>query len=292
VLVLSLSARQVLRRVVPVKARLAIHRRYEALAERLEGLLRREDPLLPPTRLMFVGGSRRDFRALGDKWLRTFVRLADLKPSDRVLDVGCGVGRMAVALTRFLSSGRYEGFDIVRDGITWCRETLTSRYPQFGFQHADIYNEEYNPGGRLRASEYVFPYPDSSFDFVFLTSVFTHMLPGDVRHYLGEIQRVLAPGGRCLITWFVLDTEAVKRIQQRQTDPLRTFSRDLGGYWVVEGQTPEAAIAYSEADVRELYRFAGLSVREPIVYGAWSGRANPASHHGQDIVVSETVRKG
>jgi hypothetical protein len=49
---------------------------------------------------MFAGGSRRDFRALGDKWLRTFVRLADLKPDDGVLDAGSGVGRMAVALTR------------------------------------------------------------------------------------------------------------------------------------------------------------------------------------------------
>lgn len=96
---LSVSARQVLRRVVPVRARLAIHRRYEALTERLEQLLGRA-PLLPPTRLMFAGGSRRDFRALGDKWLRTFVRLADLKPDDGVLDVGSGVGRMAGALTR------------------------------------------------------------------------------------------------------------------------------------------------------------------------------------------------
>ena len=97
---LSVSARQILRRVVPVRARLAIHRRYEALTERLEQLLGRGDPLLPPTRLMFAGGSRRAFRALGDKWLRTFVRLADLKPDDGVLDAGSGVGRMAVALTR------------------------------------------------------------------------------------------------------------------------------------------------------------------------------------------------
>jgi hypothetical protein len=61
----------------------------------------------------------------------------------------------------------------------------------------------------------------------------------------------------------------------------------LGGYWAVGGQTPEAAVAYSETDVRKLYRSAGLRVREPIIYWAWSGRANPASQHSQDIVVSE-----
>ena len=41
-------------------------------------------------------------------------------------------------------------------------------------------------------------------DVAFLTSVFTHMLPEDVEHYLDELARVLKPGGRTLITWFLL----------------------------------------------------------------------------------------
>ena len=47
-----------------------------------------------------------------------------------------------------------------------------------------------------KASEYTFPYEDGEFDVVVLTSVFTHMLPDDVAHYLDEIARVLKPGGR------------------------------------------------------------------------------------------------
>ena len=33
-----------------------------------------------------------------------------------------------------------------------------------------------------RASDYAFPYPDGNFDFTFLTSAFTHVLPRDVEH--------------------------------------------------------------------------------------------------------------
>jgi SAM-dependent methyltransferase len=279
--------REIIRKLVPVKIRLRLHRLYEAIAERAASLSGAADPLLPPTRLMFVGGSRRDFRPLGQKWLATFVRVGGLKPSDDVLDVGCGVGRMAVALSGYLDPGaEYRGFDVVSEGIAWCQQAITPRHPRFEFQHADIYNEEYNRGGVLRASDFVFPYPDGSFDFVFLTSVFTHMLPADVRHYMAEIRRVLRPGGRCLITWFVLDTVARKRIEAGETGPLRRFSRDLGGYWVVEGQTPEAAIAYAEADIRKAYVDANLAITEPIIYGGWSGRTDSTSNHNQDIIVA------
>lgn len=280
-------ARQIVRKLLPVNARLRLHRLYEAIVERAGALLGQSDPLLPPTRLMFVGGSRRDFRMLGQKWLGTFIRVGGLKPSDDVLDVGCGVGRMAVALAGYLDPrAEYRGFDIVPEGIKWCQEAITARHPRFEFQHADIYNKEYNPNGALHAADYVFPYADGAFNFVFLTSVFTHMLPDDVRHYMSEIRRVLRPGGRCLITWFVLDTEARKRIDAGATSPLRRFFKEQGGYWIVAGQTPEAAVAYVEADVRAAYTDAGLTINEPINYGGWSGRTDSTSHHSQDIILA------
>ena len=279
--------REIVRKLIPVKARLRLHRLYEAVVERAGEWVGQSDPLLPPTRLMFVGGSRRDFRMLGEKWLGTFRRVGGLKPSDDVLDVGCGVGRMAVALAGYLDPGaKYRGFDIVPEGIEWCREAITSRYPRFEFYHADIYNEEYNRNGSLKATDFEFPYDDGEFDFVFLTSVFTHMLPDDVRHYMAEIRRVLRPGGRSLITWFVLDAEAQKRIDAGATSPLRRFTRNQGGYWVVEGQTAEAAVAYVESDVRANYAAAQLTILEPIIYGGWSGRPGPTSKHSQDIIVA------
>ena len=46
-----------------------------------------------------------------------------LKPEHRVLDIGCGVGRVALPLTRYLTSGTYDGFDIVK---RWIRCVLAA----------------------------------------------------------------------------------------------------------------------------------------------------------------------
>ena len=67
-----------------------------------------------------------------------------------------------------------------------------------------------NPKGRFRASECRFPWDDESFDFVLLTSVFTHMLPADREHYLSEIARVMSRGAKCVITHFILDAKKTK----------------------------------------------------------------------------------
>ena len=57
------------------------------------------------------------------------------------------------------------------------------------------------------ASAYRFPFADQAFDFIFLASVFTHMLPDAVEHYVHEISRLLAPGGVCVASYFLLNGE-------------------------------------------------------------------------------------
>src|SRR5262249_6440676 len=60
--------------------------------------------------------------------------------------------------------------------------------------------------------EFVFPYADASFDFVFLTSVFTHMLPAEVAQYLREVRRVLRPAGRCPAAFFFLHAGGLRPV--------------------------------------------------------------------------------
>ena len=75
--------------------------------------------------MIFVG-SRRNYRKTGEEFLRYFVELGDLTPKGRILDVGCGIGRMAVPLTKYLDQeGSYEGFDIVEKGIRWCKKNVS-----------------------------------------------------------------------------------------------------------------------------------------------------------------------
>jgi len=76
----------------------------------------------------FVGSG--DFKAISEELFGHLRNLGGLKPSDSILDVGCRIGRVAVPLTQYLDQrARYEGFDVVKKGIDWCRENI-SQVPQ------------------------------------------------------------------------------------------------------------------------------------------------------------------
>lgn len=243
------------------------------------------DPaLIPEDEQIFVGlGGQETFVAVGQWFLTSFIDLARLCPDERVLDVGCGIGRIAVSLATYLNGqARYAGFDIVGDGIDWCQRTITPRYSNFEFIHADVHNVRYNPAGRIPAAAYTFPYEDDSFDFAFATSVFTHMFPRDVTRYLGEIARVLRPGGRCLLTFFLHD------LATRPLLPTNPPSFDFGhagdGYRTTTPDNPEAAIAFSESMVRSLMSDCGLRIVEPIRYGTWAGHGD--GYTLQDVIIA------
>jgi hypothetical protein len=119
---------------------------------------------------------------------------------------------------------------------------------------------------------------------VFLTSVFTHMLPRDVEHYLAEIVRVMRPGARCLISYFLFSDELLARVEREDETLKHNFRYDLGECRTTNETTPESAVAYHERSVREKYANVGLKIMEPIHYGGWSGR--PDAIHGQDIIVA------
>ena len=89
--------------------------------------------LTPPENLMQLVGSEdaAHYRAIGEQFFNIFVRYGRIKPTDRVLDVGCGSGRTAVPLTRYLTTGSYEGFDISPDAIIWCQNNITKQFPNF-----------------------------------------------------------------------------------------------------------------------------------------------------------------
>ena len=84
-----------------------------------------------------------------------------------ILDVGCGCGKLAWPLTKYLNSeGGYDGIDM----INWCNERYQN-YPNFRFHFADLHNERYNPRGGFNASNYKFSFQNNEFNVVFLTSL-------------------------------------------------------------------------------------------------------------------------
>jgi SAM-dependent methyltransferase len=246
-------------------------------ADIADAALGRRGPLVPPRRLRdFVGDS--DFATTGEEFLGHFHSLADLRPSDRVLDVGCGIGRMARVLAGELRApGSYDGFDIVGEAIEWCASRYTGLPASFCFVHADLMNARYNPTGHGSAADFEFPYPAASFDLVIATSVFTHLVADAADNYLGQIARVLAPGGRLFSSWLMFDDGGAP------VDAAFAFRAD-GPVAFADQAVPEAAVGYRESWVRQRCSAHGLRIREPVRYGSWRGSAGLSFH---DLLVAD-----
>jgi len=268
------------RKLVPRTLKRAIKRyREKRTRSRLFGSWA---PLIPPVDAMFDGpAGLEEFKANGDEFLRIYRDICGLRPAEQMLDVGCGIGRKTVPLTQYLTgAARYEGIDANASGVEWCRQTITPRFPNFHFQRVDVRNRLYNPSGTQSPSTFRFPFPDQSFTFVTLGSVFTHMLPDDVKQYLAEVHRVLARG-RCLISYFLLNEEAERLIGAGRS--ALNFVTTNDGYATISPDVPERAVAFEEDFVKALYQQVGLTI-ERLEYGSWCGRENSLSY--QDLVVA------
>lgn len=254
---------------IPRRLRWILRRLYFLpfdLSDRLHG---DRDDMVPPKSAIFAG-SVDGFKKSGEILARRLIDYGGLEPSSRILDVGSGMGRLAVALIPFMSDeGSYDGLDIVESGVTWCQQHITTKRSNFSFTRADVQNSEYNPKGRSLASEYRFPYQDESFDLVVAISVFTHMLPEDAEHYISEFARVLRPGGRCFATYFLINPDSLRLMELGRS--ALEFRHDLGSHWLVSRRATELSVGYEEQCALRAYETCGFGTS--VHYGGWCGRA-------------------
>jgi SAM-dependent methyltransferase len=235
----------------------------------------------PPIRLRKRTGFLRHVEMVSAEFMAYLKLLAHLQQSDRVLDVGCGCGLMALQLADYLAgSGRYVGIDPDREAIDWCRRHISPKHPAFSFEHMDVVTP-FTPHGRAGAEDYRFPFAAESFDFVLLKSVFTHMRSQPVKRYLEEIRRVLAPQGSALITLFLKNDEQ-RRLEAAGLNEFAFEHGDPPWYYGLPGE-PESRCAFDEGYILDLLAETGLALKSPIVYGTWSGRTNGVSC--QDMVL-------
>ncbi|MBK8161270.1 MAG: methyltransferase domain-containing protein [Rhodospirillaceae bacterium] len=244
------------------------------------------DSLVPPRRMDHNHG----FEG-GEEHLAMLRDYAGLKPSDRVLDVGCGIGRVAKPLAAYLSKeGSYVGIDIVDRSVQWMRKAYAPQHPNFSFYHLDIHNSAYNPTGTHSADTVEFPFPgQEQFDVVFLFSVFTHMYPKHIAHYVKLIERQLKPGGRLFASIFINDDFAQAQ-QQKTIDTgeklaKRVFRQKTDDYYAPGKTNPEFAVAFDLEQLDRLFVGTKLNIRAPFVYGYWCGRPGATSFY-QDVLIA------
>lgn len=186
-----MSLSQSLKRVVPLDWKIAFHKhkskpRYLAVraGNRLSGRLP-----LPPARLIYlVAGSESpewflDNGRIASEAIREILASHNLKIEQfsKVLDFGCGVGR----IMRHWSSTHgpaWHGTDYNPELIDWCRQHL--KFSQFNVNTLS---------GSL-------PYESSTFDFIYSYSVFTHLREELQFFWIGELSRILKPGGYVYFT--------------------------------------------------------------------------------------------
>lgn len=183
-------------------------------------------------------------------WLHAFAsRLCDL--NSQIVELGCGYGRKAMHLrnyymqgTRF--TGRYVGIDIDDEQLNYARAHFPA--PQFQFFTSSHASKTYaatgtsRTGGAPACAEYRLPVADDSQDFVFSTSLFTHLLEPELRNYLQESQRILRPGGWMQMNVFALDYMNSCGL----TGNRWKFTHTIGNAQVESARYPEAAVAYRE----------------------------------------------
>lgn len=193
--------------------------------------------ILPAKHLRFCGLKLQNdeyFLMSAQKEADRLVKYFGLTLNSRILDVGCGVGRLAIGiLSRIGEIQHYRGVDVSKRSIRWCQRYITRRHPSFQFIHIDVKNLRYNPRGKAINIDFRLPFDDKKFDLIYLFSVFSHMIKEDVKVYLKEFQRLLAPSGKIFLTAFIEDGVADMTINPR-------------GYKRIEWEGPLHCVRYNK----------------------------------------------
>jgi cyclopropane fatty-acyl-phospholipid synthase-like methyltransferase len=250
--------------------------------------------LLPPPELIvenligIVGGGTiiADFVKIGEGIITNMRRAGILKAEHHVLDVGCGLGRLARPLVGFLN-GEYHGFDINKSSIDWCVEHY-KHIPNFHFRHADVYSTTYNRDAKTMDSDYRFPFGAAKFDFLWSTSLFTHMLVPGVENYLWEMARVMKRGGHCWNTYLLLDDFAERAAARMDAGSRWYLPWRVDGGRVRSADDTASQVALDQDRVLAIHHSCGLEIVD-IRYGPWSGRKENVRAGGQDVIIARKI---
>ena len=126
------------------------------------------------------------------------------RPGERILEIGPGTGLFSVPVAQRLApGGMLDVFDIQQVMLDHTLRVAAAR---------DVANIVATRGDARRL-----PYPDDTFDAAFMMTVLGEI--PDQEAALGELRRVLKPGGRLVVGEFIFDWHAVPfRVLKRRAE--------------------------------------------------------------------------
>jgi len=208
------------------------------------------------------------------KQLAFILQQHGLRKHHRILDIGCGTGRLAHALV----NKKYHGVDVNVHFIKYCQKNLNGKYTTI-----DVQNLEYNPAGQQSALDYRFDFDDESFDFIAAVQVLNHLRPAETYHYLDEMARMLAPKGTLLLTALLLNDQSIGVLKGRAAHPYMFEIKEDEG-WYEYHQRPCYNIAIPEATFRRTCIKLHLTIKEPIRHGRWWSKGGVMGH---DLILAQ-----
>jgi SAM-dependent methyltransferase len=127
----------------------------------------------------YVTSGRRGFQSVRDTLEKSHI---DIRDQQRVLDFGCGPGRVLRYWKPLSKQSELYGCDYNQELVDWGRKLV--------------------PFARIDKNELKPPlhYPDNYFDFIYLLSIFTHWSRELSLAWMRELTRVLKPGGLAMMT--------------------------------------------------------------------------------------------
>jgi hypothetical protein len=128
-----------------------------------------EPHLIPSPSLMKQEGVEilEEWLRWAEEWSMVLKIYGKITKNSSVLEIGCGLGRIAFPLRHVLLNRYYEGFEICCNKIDFLQENFQPAYPNFNFKWANIKNTHYNPNGDIEAVDYCFPYGNNEIAYAY-----------------------------------------------------------------------------------------------------------------------------
>jgi SAM-dependent methyltransferase len=267
-----MKLQRIIRRAIPSTSRLTYNPIFKLIVDSFDlvpRLMYKEFSAIPPNHLRIrIGVANRLLTnqlmyVSGPKtfWMHVF-HAGICRLDSAIVDIGCGCGRYAHHLRdyRFASErfcGKYLGIDIDEEMLDWCRRNFDTE--RFTFHQSNHQSKAFR-GVASSDTNYSVPLPDESADFVFSTSLFTHLLEKELVNYIRESYRVLKRNAHMFMFCFTIDHPPPTYGNRH------TFRHRVGNAYVESMLVPEAAVAYQEKFLISVAQEAGFRSVEIVTW--------------------------